>query len=251
MVEALRAVIPEDKVFSVSLHPVAYFLPTKWIDMPDYYTFQIYGPQVTWFAYDNYVSAYNKFVSWGFPKEKIGMSYPTTATTGSNVTGYKNIVAANPDLSTDANTATMSGSSYTFNGVDCVKDKMNFILEQNSGTVMYFDMGNDVAVSNPLSLIRAANSVISANVDTLITRTDGVSSLPVLSKEGKKKTNLICNSSAFDIGCRFIADRFFLGFGCPFSGRKNIGKAIYHIDRSFFSGCVYRSGEVVGRSRCF
>ena len=43
MVEALRAVIPEDKVFSVSLHPVAYFLPTKWIDMPDYYTFQIYG----------------------------------------------------------------------------------------------------------------------------------------------------------------------------------------------------------------
>lgn len=70
MVEALRAVIPEDKVFSVSLHPVAYFLPTKWIDMPDYYTFQIYGPQVTWFAYDNYVSAYNKFVSWGFPKEK-------------------------------------------------------------------------------------------------------------------------------------------------------------------------------------
>lgn len=199
MVEALRAVIPEGKVFSVSLHPVAYFLPTKWIDMPDYYTFQIYGPQVTWFSYDNYVSAYNKFVSWGFPKEKIGMSYPTTATTGSNVTGYKNIVAANPDLSTDANMATMSGSSYTFNGVDCVKDKMNFILEQNSGTVMYFDMGNDVAVSDPLSLIRAANSVISANVDTLITRTDGVSSLPVLSKEGKKKTNLICNDRSGEI----------------------------------------------------
>lgn len=123
----------------------------------------------------------------GISERKIGMSYPTTATTGSNVTGYKNIVAANPDLSTDANTATMSGSSYTFNGVDCVKDKMNFILEQNSGTVMYFDMGNDVAVSDPLSLIRAANSVISANVDTLITRTDGVSSLPVLSKEGKKR----------------------------------------------------------------
>ena len=76
---------------------------------------------------------------------------------------------------------------------------MNFILEQNSGTVMYFDMGNDVAVSDPLSLIRAANSVISANVDTLITRTDGVSSLPVLSKEGKKKTNLICNDRSGEI----------------------------------------------------
>ncbi|OKZ42577.1 MAG: hypothetical protein BHV68_06230, partial [Bacteroidales bacterium 43_8] len=192
--------------------------------------FQIYGPQVTWFAYDNYVSAYNKFVSWGFPKEKIGMSYPTTATTGSNVTGYKNIVAANPDLSTDANTATMSGSSYTFNGVDCVKDKMNFILEQNSGTVMYFDMGNDVAVSDPLSLIRAANSVISANVDTLITRTDGVSSLPVLSKEGKKKTNLICNDRSGEIVVLSTSDAdlsqiaFFSASGVLFRDERISGK---------------------------
>lgn len=254
MVEALRAVIPEDKVFSVSLHPVAYFLPTKWIDMPDYYTFQIYGPQVTWFAYDNYVSAYNKFVSWGFPKEKIGMSYPTTATTGSNVTGYKNIVAANPDLSTDANTATMSGSSYTFNGVDCVKDKMNFILEQNSGTVMYFDMGNDVAVSNPLSLIRAANSVISANVDTLITRTDGVSSLPVLSKEGKKKTNLICNDRSGEIVVLSTSDAdlsqiaFFSASGVLFRDERISGKQ-YTISTDRFSPGVYiarvRSSEGV------
>lgn len=199
MVEELRAAIPADKVFSVSLHPVAYYLPTQYIDLPDYYTFQIYGPQVKWFAYDNYVSAYNSFISWGFPKEKIGMSFPTTASTGSTVSGYKNIVAANPDLTTDMNTATMSGSTYTFNGVDCVKDKMNFILEQNSGTVMYFDMGNDVSVSDPLSLIRASSQVISANVDTLITTTSGTSSLPVLPKESKKKTGLVYDGQAHQI----------------------------------------------------
>ena len=44
MVEQLREAIPSDKVFSVSLHPVAYYLPAEYIDMPDYYTFQIYGP---------------------------------------------------------------------------------------------------------------------------------------------------------------------------------------------------------------
>ena len=196
MVEELRAAIPSDKVFSVSLHPVAYYLPTEYIDLPDYYTFQIYGPAVTWFAYDNYVSAYNNFISWGFPKEKIGMSFPTTASTGSTVSGYKNIVAANPDLTPDMNTATMSGSTYTFNGVDCVKDKMNFILEQNSGTVMYFDMGNDVSVSDPLSLIRAANLVISANVDTLITSTSGVSALPEQPKVAEKYSSLVYDEQA-------------------------------------------------------
>lgn len=200
MVEALRKVIPEDKVFSVSLHPVAYFLPTQYIDLPDYYTFQIYGPSKTYFAYDSYVSSYNNFIKWGFPKEKIGMSYPTTATTGSVVSGYKNIVAANPDLTTDLNEATMLGSTYTFNGVDCVKDKMNFILEQNSGTVMYFDMGNDVAVSNPLSLIRAANSVISSNVDTIITKTDSEpTSLPSVKRDEKKTTSLIYNERSNEI----------------------------------------------------
>ncbi|AHF11971.1 hypothetical protein BARVI_03070 [Barnesiella viscericola DSM 18177] len=205
MVEQLREAIPSDKVFSVSLHPVAYYLPTKYIKMPDYYTFQIYGPAVTWFAYDNYVSAYNNFISWGFPKEKIGMSFPTTASTGSTVSGYKNIVAANPDLTTDQNTATMSGSTFTFNGVDCVKDKMNFILEQNSGTVMYFDMGNDVSVSDPLSLIRAANLVISANVDTLITSTE-VSALPELTRENPQQTKLVYDEQARQIVVASVSD---------------------------------------------
>lgn len=173
--------------------------------MPDYYTFQIYGPAVTWFAYDNYVAAYNDFIAWGFPKEKIGMSFPTTSSTGKTVSGYKNVVEANPDLTTDQNTATMGGSTYTFNGVDCVKDKMNFILEQNSGTVMYFDMGNDVSVSDPLSLIRAANLVISANVDTLITSTE-VSALPELTRENPQQTKLVYDEQARQIVVASVSD---------------------------------------------
>ena len=243
MVEALRAVIPADKVFSVSLHPVAYYLPTKYIDLPDYYTFQIYGPQTTWFAYNNYVGAYNNFISWGYPKEKIGMSFPTTASTGSNVSGYKNVVAANPDLTTDMNSATMSGVTYHFNGVDCVKEKMNFILEQNSGTVMYFDMGNDVAVSDPLSLIRAANLVISANVDTLITTTE-ISALPVLPKESEKKTNLICSDQSNQIIVESISDAELLQVSFySVSGMllrdENVSGRQYSIHTSVFVPGVY------------
>ena len=85
---------------------------------------------------------------------------------------------------------------YTFNGVDCVKDKMNFILEQNIGTVMYFDMGNDVAVSDELSLIRAANSVIASNVDTIIYKAEVPSSVhPAVMADKQKIVNLTyCDS---------------------------------------------------------
>lgn len=206
MVEEVRAAVPSDKVFSVSLHPVAYYLPKKYLDMPDYYTMQIYGPQKTYFLYDNYVNAYNSFIAWGYPKEKIGMSFPTTATTGSNVSGYKNIVAANPDLSEDANTAMMNGVEYTFNGVTCVKDKMKFILEKNSGTVMYFDMGNDQAVSDPLSLIRAANSIISSNVDIVVTDINDIpGSVQQPSQVEKKTINLFLDYSASQLKVKSLS----------------------------------------------
>ena len=111
-----------------------------------------------------------------------------------------------------------------------------------------------MAVSDPLSLIRAANSVISANVDTLIIRTDGVSSLPVLSKEGKKKTNLICNDRSGEIVVLSTSDAdlsqiaFFSASGVLFRDERISGKQ-YTISTDRFSPGVYiarvRSSEGV------
>ncbi len=70
-------------------------------------------------------------------------------------------------------------------------------------------MGNDVAVSNPLSLIRAANSVISSNVDTIITKTDSEpTSLPSVKRDEKKTTALIYNERSEEIVVTAISDAY-------------------------------------------
>ncbi len=174
MVEKLRAVIPSDKIFTCSLHAVSYSLAKKYIDMVDYFTFQIYGPSPYIYAYSEYVSAYNKFIAQGFPKEKILLSIGVLATNDAKaVVGYKNIVEANPDLAPDVDGVTHNGSWYVFNGVNTIRKKQQFILEKDLLGTMYFDMGNDVKVSDPKSLIRTMNSVIASNVDSVITVVNG------------------------------------------------------------------------------
>ena len=184
MVERLRAVVPADKVFTCSLHAVAYKLDKKYIDMVDYFTFQIYGPSPDIWPYERYVKAYNDFKSQGYPNDKILMSIGTLATNAQkSVVGYKNVIEANPGISKDKDQALYNGSTYTFNGVNTIKKKMQFIVDHNIAGSMYFDMGNDMRVSNEYSLIKAMNDVIASNVDTLITKADIETSVDKLTEE--------------------------------------------------------------------
>jgi hypothetical protein len=176
MVKALRKVIPSDKVFSVSLHPVSYTLPTSAdvLGAIDYITFQNYGPRPANLYYSAYSAFYTTALNYGIPAEKIRLSMATTAVrtdgSGTGVIGYRDL-----DFSTitaASNSTTYNSLSYTFNGVDEVRKKMQLLVDKNAGGCMYFDMGNDISVDDNLSLIRALNSVIAANVDTLVTKVD-------------------------------------------------------------------------------
>ncbi|MGL4411056.1 MAG: LamG-like jellyroll fold domain-containing protein [Bacteroidales bacterium] len=187
LVERLRAIIPQEKTFTCSLHAVSYKLDKKYIDMVDYFTFQIYGPSPEIFEYDRYVKAYTDFLNHGYPKEKILTSIGVLATNASKaVIGYKDIIAANPSIGKDIDQVPHSGSTYFFNGVNTVKRKMHLINENNFGGSMYFDMGNDVNVSNDYSLIRAMDEVIAANVDSLITHVDVGTSINPPKGESRK-----------------------------------------------------------------
>lgn len=185
MVERLRSVVPANKVFTCSLHAVAYKLAKKYIDMVDYFTFQIYGPSPDIWPYSRYVQAYNDFIGQGYPKDKILLSIGTLATNAQKtVVGYKNIIEANPGIGKDADQALYNGSTYTFNGVNTILQKMSFIREKDVAGSMFFDMGNDMNVSDEYSLIRAMNDEIGANVDTLINKVDIETSIhPVEGKE--------------------------------------------------------------------
>ena len=184
MVKAIRAVVPNDKIFSVSLHPVSYTMPLDAIDAVDYVTFQNYGPRKSSLVWSAYSSFYTTAVNYGYPAEKIRLSMATTAVmsdnSGKNVKGYKDL-----DFSTvtaESNTGTIGGVDYTFNGVKEVQKKMQLLVDNNTGGCMYFDMGNDVSVQDELSLIRALSMTIHSNVDTLVTK---VSTDPVGIEEKK------------------------------------------------------------------
>ena len=65
-----------EKTFSCSLHAVSYNGFKKGLlDDVDYFTFQLYGPNKETYYWNYYENAYNSFVNWGYPKDKILLSY--------------------------------------------------------------------------------------------------------------------------------------------------------------------------------
>lgn len=166
-----------DKTFSCSLHQVSYNGFDKSL-MPDvdYFTMQIYGPQPNTYTWNYYQNAYNGFRSYGYPNDKLLLSYGNLVTDGKTaVEGYKDLFlkygfgdAYDPAV----NTWNCNGSEKTFNGVDLVQQKQQFIIDNDVRGTMYFDMGNDLTVTDPRSLIRAQNDIIASNVDTLVTAVD-------------------------------------------------------------------------------
>lgn len=167
-----------DKILSCSLHAVSYngFDKDLFEDV-DYFTMQLYGPSTNTYTWNFYENAYNNFVQYGYPKDKLLLSYGVLATDGTNpVIGYKDLFGANTGFNEnydpDVNTLTYDGTTKYFNGVTQTKRKQQFIIDNDVRGTMYFDMGNDLRVDDTRSLIRAQNDIIASNVDTLVTAVD-------------------------------------------------------------------------------
>lgn len=162
----------QNKTFTCSLHEVSYSMDKNLFSNIDYFTFQLYGPQTVTYQYPWYENAYNKFISYGFPKDKILLSYGVLLVNGSTEMGYKDLFEQMGMNDANYNPDTNIWNGWYFNGVNQVKKKQEFIINKDVLGTMYFDMGNDLNVSSDKSLIRAQNEVIAANVDTLITKVD-------------------------------------------------------------------------------
>ena len=167
-----------DKIFSCSLHNVSYngFDKSLLADV-DYFTMQIYGPQPNTYSWDYYEQAYNNFTSYGYPADKLLLSYGNLITDGKTaVEGYKDLFEKygfdGPNYRSDLNEWNCNGSVKKFNGTDLVRRKQQFVIDHDLRGTMYFDMGNDLRVSDERSLIRAQNEEIAANVDTVVTSVD-------------------------------------------------------------------------------
>ena len=149
-----------EKIFSCSLHGWCH----EGFDLDlqenvDYFTMQIYDWPID---YETYVHlAYDSFHEYGYKDEKLLLSYPTTMNYA-NLGGYKDLFekyGMNDDnYDPDLNQWTYGSNTYNFNGVNLVKQKQQFIIDEDLCGTMYFDMGNDLRVDDYKSLIRAQNT---------------------------------------------------------------------------------------------
>ena len=181
LAEEIRAALPEGKTFMISCHAYgAYRFPAEKMSDVDGFTFQQYGPQKTFFSYDNFESSAKAFVNYGFSKDKIYLSYSTTTSKAYNssetavspITGFRTLMA---DGTLDPNDESLDGKApsgdlhYYFMSPDQVYKRSKYVVDNNLQGIFYWDMGNDVAVSNPYCIARNSSYALNANVDSLVT----------------------------------------------------------------------------------
>ena len=173
--------LPEGKTLMISCHAYgAYQFPKAKISKINGFTFQQYGPQNTFFNYNNFISSYNNFVNYGFPKNKIYLSYSTTTsqgyksdgTKGGDVVGIRNGFLEgdySPNYTSNVDTHTYNNCTYYFMGPGQVYRRAKHCVDNNLQGIFYWDMGNDVATSHPYSIPKVCNYALNCNVDSLVT----------------------------------------------------------------------------------
>lgn len=181
LADEIRAALPEGKTFMISCHAYgAYQFPTEKMTKVDGFTFQQYGPQKTWFNYDSFTSSARNFVNYGFPKDKIYLSFSTTTSQAYNdadqrvgaIAGYRGLMAdgtLDPTDETLGGKAPLNGNYYYFMSPKQVYDRARYVVDNNLQGLFYWDMGNDISTEDPLSLVRHASYAMNSNVDKTVT----------------------------------------------------------------------------------
>lgn len=190
---ALNTVLPSTSVFSATLHPLYYTISPSAIAALDYVSIQSYGPSPERFPYNEFVANVATMTAYGFPAQKLimGMPFYGVTTDGSKVTtSYKNIVTNNPTLDPALDVITLSGTSYTFNGQQTIINKTKYVNDNSLAGVMYWDTGTDVDYTNQLSLLRALNTVMNANVQEIPGGSLGIDDFETSEKANDLKSRL-------------------------------------------------------------
>ena len=165
-IEVIRSKLNPDRILTLTPHTVSYWFPKDKIKLVDYFLFQNYGPAKDHFTYSSFPAAYNKFLNWGYPKEKIVMSHATTtsrSSSGEVPNRVYNMVESEPD--------DCEYKGYSFMSVNQTRWRGEQIKIQDLGGLMCWSMNCDYAdTNNPMSRLRARSFALSSNVDTLITK---------------------------------------------------------------------------------
>lgn len=155
---AVRNTIGYDYTFSVSLHPVSYKMSLEAASYLDFISIQAYGPSPERFPMSQFKTDMQAIVTWGFPKEKIVMGIPFYGVTkdGTKSTeAYWNFIQENLVTSTSQSEVTYKDKVFIYDGVDAIREKTQYTMEQGMAGMMSWDLATDVALSHQYSLLKA------------------------------------------------------------------------------------------------
>jgi hypothetical protein len=187
---AMNSILPSNFNFSVTLHPLYYNISSAAISALDYISIQSYGPSPSRFPYAEFVNNVSAMLTYGYPAQKLIMGLPFfgAATDDSKVTtSYRAIVTQYPTLDPSLDQISVNVppvKDITFNGQQTIIQKTKYVSDQSLAGVMYWDMATDVDYTNQLSLLRALNTVMNANIVT----EDGVTGRIVTSSSKSEKS---------------------------------------------------------------
>ena len=229
LIALLKEKMP-NKIISSSPHAVAYNLKRNAIDTADRFSFQVYtNPGL--FSMSGYKNAYNSFINFGYPKNKIVMSYGATTSYGSinrTENGYRSVIGYDPRPDVESITAP-DGNIYQVCGVNQVKERAQFVVDNDLAGLMYWDMCNDLDATEDLSLCRAVNFVMASNVDYLYTD-ETITNIKDEVADGNIKALSIYPNPACDY------------FTCSLPANETIAKtSVYSIDGKLVYQSSYRS----------
>jgi hypothetical protein len=186
LADEIVAKLPAGKTFHISLHNVAYAFPTSKISEVDGFTFQQYGPQSTNFTWDTFLSRTSEFINYGYPKDKIVLSYATTTSNGSDgaaVTGVRNGLMDGDNFvpSESVDQAEYNNQTYYFCGPLQTYKRAKYCVDNNLQGIFYWDMGNDVAVEHKYNLAKYASYGLNSNIEKVVTNVNAEHSTSAIS----------------------------------------------------------------------
>lgn len=143
------AMAPYEVAFSSGIYPLV-----DYINVMSYGFMDEYGNQVPLSMFEDYTYAH---VNAGIPKDKIIMGIPFYAQrpykegdTSPRTYTYRTIVEMAHPLP-DVN----NYGPYSFNGRTLIKDKTSFLIKNDIGGIMAWELSQDVALGSPYSLFDA------------------------------------------------------------------------------------------------
>ncbi|MBQ4483917.1 MAG: hypothetical protein II934_02790 [Prevotella sp.] len=221
LADEVLKLLPKGKTLMISHHQYgAYQYPKNKISTVDGFTFQQYGPQAGWYSYNSFVNGYNAFRNYGYPNNKIYLSYATITSSGSNDNGSWGrdvigvswgILPSNYTPPTDgrAETNKWNGYNFTFMGPYQVYMRAKFCVDNNLQGIFYWDMGNDYKPNQKWSYAKYCNYGLSSNVDTLVTEVEIkhiTTSIEHVNSDASQEVEIRYNASAQTFSAANISD---------------------------------------------